>query len=829
MATVTTQFVKNYVGAADDNPHTDADIASVIGGAGLQILNGRLWTLDTGYTYQMYRYTGTVNRTIKRAALELLEGTNYNADGLVMIDASGNGYMVRIRYGAEAIYLDRVLAGTIDVALGDSEYIITFEAGDQFYLDVDTSTATNNVVVYHYDASLDTTTAIITASDGTHTANLAPGVMYQSDGNGVGIASWGGDVTSGVTRSADSIDTFQRGATGSIISCTGLDAAPTTQTVTVTDGTHSDTCTINSWSATAITIDVDCVLPPGTYDIQVTDDTGTVTLADQILLIEEGYEEVVFDGITPPGDEESLSQQTIADYPAIPEIIAGDSWGVQSDANITWATDGQASLIILQTHTLPYWFWDDSTGTMYLGTITIAEEATLSNQSLTLQSGRDLTAAADTNLTTGSGHYYLSTSATPPSRTDLAAGTGAVDYDLVSGGGTSGTKSTTVTGNADGTDFYLHVMWDNSGVYSDIVSVGPVATEAAPANNAPVVDPQSFYALVGAVSSSEYIDLTGLTSEGGTVTDFESITRTIPAGIPLREGCRVVENICVAPSDLQDASWIPSNGAVVLNATQWQTGTGGVNSQMRTAQDASVQVGERYRVHLKLAIADKSVATSWRIGFYMAGGGSAPGDWIDITADVSDQEQWLTSPVAEITAVGTGLYAIVHAIGSTGVTTITQSEFFIEEVTGQVNQNPSTFVDGFAYSDYENGNTVVNNVVVPGQGAGIDNAMYWLSVGTVAASDPDLDTLTYSITAGNTDGDIAINPATGELAWFHAPDPNRTPTYNLTVQVSDGELTASAAVTVTVLAVSSGGDSEDGFICSIIKSLIQPLVKDVIN
>ncbi|MCG7904403.1 MAG: hypothetical protein JAY60_18500 [Candidatus Thiodiazotropha weberae] len=229
-------------------------------------------------------------------------------------------------------------------------------------------------------------------------------------------------------------------------------------------------------------------------------------------------------------------------------------------------------------------------------------------------------------------------------------------------------------------------------------------------------------------TSTEYItlgDLTDARATTGTVTDFEGITRTIPAGIPLREGCRVVENICVAPSDLQDASWIPSNGAVVLNATQWQTGTGGVNSQMRTDVIANVQVGERYRVHLKLAIADKSVATSWRIGFYMAGGGAAAGSWLDITADVSDQEQWLTAAVAEITAVGTGLYAIVHAIGSTGVTTVTQSEVFIEEVTGQVNQNPSTFVDGFAYSDYENGNTVASNVVTSGQGAAISGA-YWL-------------------------------------------------------------------------------------------------------
>jgi hypothetical protein len=174
-----------------------------------------------------------------------------------------------------------------------------------------------------------------------------------------------------VGRSIDSIDSFRRGDTGSTISCTGMDASPSTQTVTITDGTHSDTCTVNSWSATAIDIDVDCELPPGTYDIEITDDTGTETLSDQLLLIETGWETIVFDGNTPPVDEDSLAREVIIDHPEIPEVVAGDTFGVESHADVTWAVDTSVVIDPAGEHTLSYWFWDESTGTMYSGPLSI--------------------------------------------------------------------------------------------------------------------------------------------------------------------------------------------------------------------------------------------------------------------------------------------------------------------------------------------------------------------------------------------------------------------------------------------------------------------------
>ena len=69
----------------------------------------------------------------------------------------------------------------------------------------------------------------------------------------------------------------------------------------------------------------------------------------------------------------------------------------------------------------------------------------------------------------------------------------------------------------------------------------------------------------------------------------------------------------------------------------------------------------------------------------------------------------------------------------------------------------------------------------------------------LTATDPDAGpTLTYAITAGNGAGKFGINPSTGQLTVAGALDFETTNTYALTVQVSDGALTGTATVTVSV-------------------------------
>ncbi len=81
-----------------------------------------------------------------------------------------------------------------------------------------------------------------------------------------------------------------------------------------------------------------------------------------------------------------------------------------------------------------------------------------------------------------------------------------------------------------------------------------------------------------------------------------------------------------------------------------------------------------------------------------------------------------------------------------------------------------------------------------------ENSPAGTSVGTVTATDPDSDTLTYSITDGNTNGTFAIDSKTGEITVNEGSqlDYETTAAYTFTVQVWDGREADTAMVTVNI-------------------------------
>lgn len=80
-----------------------------------------------------------------------------------------------------------------------------------------------------------------------------------------------------------------------------------------------------------------------------------------------------------------------------------------------------------------------------------------------------------------------------------------------------------------------------------------------------------------------------------------------------------------------------------------------------------------------------------------------------------------------------------------------------------------------------------------------ENSAVGTSVGSISASDSDADPLTFSLTAGNT-GDAFELSSAGELTvkTTTALDFESTPSFALTISVSDGTLNASATVTVSL-------------------------------
>ena len=89
--------------------------------------------------------------------------------------------------------------------------------------------------------------------------------------------------------------------------------------------------------------------------------------------------------------------------------------------------------------------------------------------------------------------------------------------------------------------------------------------------------------------------------------------------------------------------------------------------------------------------------------------------------------------------------------------------------------------------------------VVENQSFSIDeNSQEGTVVGTIQASDPDEDALTFSITDGNTGDAFAVNAGTGELTvnTSSALDYETTPSFTLTIAVSDGQVSSTAGITV---------------------------------
>lgn len=74
------------------------------------------------------------------------------------------------------------------------------------------------------------------------------------------------------------------------------------------------------------------------------------------------------------------------------------------------------------------------------------------------------------------------------------------------------------------------------------------------------------------------------------------------------------------------------------------------------------------------------------------------------------------------------------------------------------------------------------------------------SIGTVSASDPENNDLTFSIVSGNDSGTFAIDQNTGGVTVANSEplDYEVNPSFELTVEVSDGELSDDATITISV-------------------------------
>ena len=72
------------------------------------------------------------------------------------------------------------------------------------------------------------------------------------------------------------------------------------------------------------------------------------------------------------------------------------------------------------------------------------------------------------------------------------------------------------------------------------------------------------------------------------------------------------------------------------------------------------------------------------------------------------------------------------------------------------------------------------------------------TVSTMSATDPNNDTVTYSISSGNDAGKFAINSTTGAITTAATLDYETATSYTLVVAASDGTLTTTTSKTINV-------------------------------
>lgn len=291
-----------------------------------------------------------------------------------------------------------------------------------------------------------------------------------------------------------------------------------------------------------------------------------------------------------------------------------------------------------------------------------------------------------------------------------------------------------------------------------------------------------------------------------TVFDYEGVLKTAISGEFRSTGERRVRNLAPNSEDFTGFAAYGTPTSVVVDATDYPVGA--VKSTAITA-DASYEgvdftglvVGRAYTV---------TVSAKGASGQFVFSNGVA--DLLTIAATSG----WVAYSVT-FTASQNRCALLVKTSGAT----LRFSKLQFEDVTGQTNQNPSEYVnvgvlpapfhganvDGVKYFDTENGNTVVDNVVIEAQGAPIPDA----TLAGYFAEGSRTNLFTYSADLTNAAGWTANSCTvanTGALATDGATTMGRITATNAGNRVnSNGALAVSAAAAYTVSYEVAAGSS----------------------
>ena len=301
----------------------------------------------------------------------------------------------------------------------------------------------------------------------------------------------------------------------------------------------------------------------------------------------------------------------------------------------------------------------------------------------------------------------------------------------------------------------------------------------------------------------------GNTAESLTSAATAEVTNTndAPTGLPTISGTPTQgQTLTAGTDDISDADGLGSF------SYQWQAGTDDIDSATSgTFVLTQDQVGKTITVTVSYTD-DGNTAESLTSAATaeVTNTNDAP-TGLPTISGTPTQGQTLTAGTDDISdADGLGSFSYQWQAGTDDISGATSSTFVLtQDQVGKTITVTVSYTDGG--DTRETLTSVPTNVVTDVNDAPTitgattftiaENAGDGAMVGTIIGADVDAGTsLAYSITAGNTNDAFAIGSATGAITvnGDNKLDYETTPSYSLTVSVSDGDLAGTATVTITV-------------------------------
>ncbi|CAN5357114.1 hypothetical protein BH09BAC1_BH09BAC1_02160 [soil metagenome] len=171
--------------------------------------------------------------------------------------------------------------------------------------------------------------------------------------------------------------------------------------------------------------------------------------------------------------------------------------------------------------------------------------------------------------------------------------------------------------------------------------------------------------------------------------------------------------------------------------------------------------------------------------------------WVDVITTINPRDNWSSGNISAVS-----LPVACEDKAAVYLRWVMRSNVATQSSPGSFGSSAQSYIDDISIAGTYTAPAPTNTAPsISAQSFSIDeNKPNGSVVGTVVATDAQSNPITYSITAGNTGGAFAIGSSTGQItvANVNALDYETTPVFSLTINASDGTLSNSATITITL-------------------------------